>query len=99
VGYALEGEFDVSAVHSNEIAIEWPPRNGRTESFPEVDRAAWSSLSQIIAGQLPFLDRSKCSAIVDLALNRSEHQNAPRSIAGQEPRICATSLSSINSSC
>jgi len=61
VGYALEGEFDVSAVHSNEIAIEWPPRSGRTESFPEVDRAAWFSLSlarrKIIAGQLPFLDR------------------------------------------
>jgi len=61
VGYALEGEFDVSAVHSNEIAIEWPPRSGRTESFPEIDRAAWFSLSlarqKIIAGQLPFLDR------------------------------------------
>ena len=61
VGYALEGEFDVGAVRSHEIAIEWPPRSGRTESFPEIDRAAWFSLSlarqKIIAGQLPFLDR------------------------------------------
>jgi len=61
LGYALEGDFDVSAVRSNEIAIEWPPRSGRTESFPEIDRAAWLPLSiarqKLLAAQLPFLDR------------------------------------------
>jgi predicted NUDIX family NTP pyrophosphohydrolase len=61
LGYALQGEFDVSALRSNAIAIEWPPRSGRTEYFPEIDRAAWFSLplarQKILAGQLPFLDR------------------------------------------
>jgi predicted NUDIX family NTP pyrophosphohydrolase len=61
LGYALQGEFDVSALRSNDIAIEWPPRSGRTEYFPEIDRAAWFSLplarQKILAGQLPFLDR------------------------------------------
>ena len=44
-GYAMEGDLDVSAVRSNDVAIEWPPRSGRTIHFPEIDRAAWFALS------------------------------------------------------
>ena len=59
--YALEGDLDVSRVRCNEIAIEWPPRSGRTIRFPEIDRAAWFALplarQKILAGQQPFLDR------------------------------------------
>ena len=59
--YALEGTLDVRTVRSNEIAIEWPPRRGRTVSVPEIDRAAWFALSlaqqKILASQQPFLDR------------------------------------------
>lgn len=61
LAYALEGTLDVGAVRSNEIAIEWPPRSGRTLSVPEIDRAAWFPLAvarrKILAGQQPFLDR------------------------------------------
>ena len=39
--YALEGDLDVSAITSNTFAMEWPPRSGRTQEFPEVDRAGW----------------------------------------------------------
>jgi predicted NUDIX family NTP pyrophosphohydrolase len=60
-GYALEGDLDVSNVRSNDVAIEWPPRSGRTTSFPEIDRAAWFTLSlareKLLASQRPFLDR------------------------------------------
>ncbi|MFS8116050.1 NUDIX domain-containing protein [Rhizobium jaguaris] len=60
-GFALEGEFDTSALASNLFEIEWPPRSGRVQSFPEVDRAEWFALSdarrKIIDGQLPFLQR------------------------------------------
>ncbi|AYG63570.1 NUDIX domain-containing protein [Rhizobium jaguaris] len=60
-GFALEGEFDTSALASNLFEIEWPPRSGRLQSFPEVDRAEWFALSdarrKIIDGQLPFLER------------------------------------------
>jgi predicted NUDIX family NTP pyrophosphohydrolase len=61
LAYALEGTLDAGAVHSNEITIEWPPRSGRTIHVPEIDRAAWFSLTlareKILASQRPFLDR------------------------------------------
>lgn len=60
-GFALEGDFDVAALHSNDFEMEWPPRSGRMQAFPEVDRGAWLSLplarEKITAGQMPFLDR------------------------------------------
>ena len=60
-GYALKGDLDVNNVRSNEVAIEWPPQSGRTTFFPEIDRAAWFTLSlareKILASQGPFLDR------------------------------------------
>lgn len=44
---------------SNLFSIEWPPKSGRRQDFPEVDRAAWFSLEnaqrKILSGQLPFL--------------------------------------------
>lgn len=39
--FALQGDFDISAVRSNTFTIEWPPRSGRQATFPEVDRAGW----------------------------------------------------------
>ncbi len=59
--FALEGDLDVSAVRSNTVAIEWPPRSGRTAYVPEVDSAAWLDLPlarrKILASQKPLLDR------------------------------------------
>jgi predicted NUDIX family NTP pyrophosphohydrolase len=42
--FALEGDADPAALQSNTFSIEWPPRSGRQQSFPEVDRAAWFPL-------------------------------------------------------
>jgi predicted NUDIX family NTP pyrophosphohydrolase len=39
--YAAAGDLDADAITSNTFAMEWPPRSGRTQEFPEVDRAAW----------------------------------------------------------
>ena len=59
--YAVEGDFDVAAIVSNSFEIEWPPRSGRRQSFPEVDRAAWLSLDaardRINPAQAVLLDR------------------------------------------
>ncbi len=59
--FALEGDFDVEGLASNSFQIEWPPRSGRLQSFPEVDRAEWFTLSgareKILRGQQPLLDR------------------------------------------
>ena len=59
--YALEGDFDVGSLSSNLFEVEWPPRSGRRQSFPEVDRAAWFTLPaarrKINPGQQPLLER------------------------------------------
>jgi predicted NUDIX family NTP pyrophosphohydrolase len=61
LGFAAEGELDVTAVRSNSFEIEWPPRSGRRQAFPEIDRAEWFDLKtareKIIPGQIPLLDR------------------------------------------
>jgi len=61
VAFAVEGDFDVAALRSNTFEMEWPPRSGRRQAFPEIDRAEWFALraaqQKIIAGQLPLLDR------------------------------------------
>jgi predicted NUDIX family NTP pyrophosphohydrolase len=59
--WAVEGDLDADAITSNTFTIEWPPRSGRTQEFPEVDRAAWFGLdaarAKLLAAQLPLLDR------------------------------------------
>jgi predicted NUDIX family NTP pyrophosphohydrolase len=59
-GWAVEGDFDPSLLRSNTFSLEWPPRSGRHQEFPEVDRAAWFDLdearSRINRGQVPLLD-------------------------------------------
>lgn len=39
--WAVEGDLDATAIRSNTFEMEWPPRSGRTQAFPEVDRAEW----------------------------------------------------------
>ncbi|MCG5479149.1 NUDIX domain-containing protein [Sinorhizobium alkalisoli] len=59
--YASESDFDIDRLRSNSFDMEWPPRSGRTQSFPEVDRAGWFTLAdaraKINPAQRPFLDR------------------------------------------
>ena len=59
--WAVEGDLDAAAITSNSFTIEWPPRSGRHQDFPEVDRAAWFGLddarAKLLAAQAPLLDR------------------------------------------
>ena len=59
--WAAEGDLDAAAAQSNTFTVEWPPRSGRVQEFPEIDRAAWFGLdearSKLVKGQVPFLDR------------------------------------------
>jgi predicted NUDIX family NTP pyrophosphohydrolase len=59
--FAVEGAFDPSKLASNQFELEWPPKSGRRQSFPEVDRAQWFAPDQartkILPGQAPFIDR------------------------------------------
>ena len=60
-GFAREGDFDVSTMRSNTFELEWPPRSGRRQQFPEVDRAAWVApdvaREKLVAAQVGLLDR------------------------------------------
>ena len=59
--WAVEGDLDATACVSNTFDLEWPPRSGRIQQFPEIDRAAWFGLdearSKLVKGQVGFLDR------------------------------------------
>ena len=57
--FAFEGDFDLGGFCSNSFEMEWPPRSGQRQAFPEVDRIAWfewpQAMKKIIAYQRPFL--------------------------------------------
>jgi predicted NUDIX family NTP pyrophosphohydrolase len=58
--WALEGDCDADKLTSNEFEMDWPPRSGKRQSFPEVDRGSWFSESEardkFLIGQRPMLD-------------------------------------------
>jgi predicted NUDIX family NTP pyrophosphohydrolase len=58
--FALEGDFDITAFTSNTFEMEWPPRSGKMQSFPEIDRIAYFTLStarkKILPGQRAFIE-------------------------------------------
>ena len=60
VAWAVAGDVDAIAVASNTFELEWPPKSGRVQSFPEVDRGAWFEVGtarvKILKGQAAFLD-------------------------------------------
>jgi predicted NUDIX family NTP pyrophosphohydrolase len=59
--WAFEGDFDVSMVRSNLFEMPWPPKSGKMQSFPEIDRAEWFSVEmarkKILKGQVEIISR------------------------------------------
>lgn len=59
--WAAEGDLDETRLNSNSFFLEWPPRSGRMQEFPEVDRGAWFDLlaarTKLQQGQRGFLDQ------------------------------------------
>jgi predicted NUDIX family NTP pyrophosphohydrolase len=66
--FAIEGDFDSERLVSNTFEIEWPPRSGRRQSFPEVDKAAWFTLEEarakINTAQIELLERLEVLALL-----------------------------------
>jgi predicted NUDIX family NTP pyrophosphohydrolase len=60
-GWAAEADFDPAVLDSNVFSIEWPPRSGAQEEFPEVDRAEWFTpevaREKLLAAQVELLER------------------------------------------
>lgn len=43
----MEGDCDAVSIKSNTFALEWPPKSGRAQDFPEVDRAGWLTVDEV----------------------------------------------------
>ena len=58
--FGVEGDLDAAAVRSNMFELEWPPRSGRRQHFPEVEDARWMTLTEaramMLPSQLPLID-------------------------------------------
>lgn len=63
---AEAADFEVAELHSNTFELEWPPRSGRMQAFPEFDTARWvpalEARSLLVAGQVPAMDALVASA-------------------------------------
>ncbi len=61
--WALEGDVDIDGLMPGLFEMEWPPRSGRMQRFPEIDRAEWFAVeaarAKMLPAQQPFLDRVK----------------------------------------
>jgi predicted NUDIX family NTP pyrophosphohydrolase len=59
-GWAIEGDIDAATITSNLFEMEWPPKSGKRQSFPEIDRGAWfeevEARLKISAGQVALID-------------------------------------------
>ncbi|NEN06431.1 NUDIX domain-containing protein [Diaminobutyricibacter tongyongensis] len=60
IAFAAEAEFSPAAIVSNTFSLEWPPRSGRLQEFPEIDDARWFpadvARAKVVAGQVAVLD-------------------------------------------
>lgn len=58
--WAVRGDIDASSTTSNTFLMEWPPRSGTQQEFPEIDRGEWFTIAtakeKILAGQRRFLE-------------------------------------------
>jgi len=61
VAWAVEGDLDPQTSVSNTFELEWPPRSGRRQTYPELDRVAWFPLAEagakVVKAQSAFFDR------------------------------------------
>jgi len=59
--WAIEADCDPGQIRSNSFSLEWPPKSGKIQHYPEVDRAAWFNISEarnkILVGQIGFIEQ------------------------------------------
>ena len=63
--FAAEGDFDTGKLKSTDFEMEWPPRTGEIQRFPEADDARWMTIDKarrmMLPSQLPILDALEAS--------------------------------------
>jgi predicted NUDIX family NTP pyrophosphohydrolase len=85
--WGIEGDLDPRDAHSNVVEIEWPPRSGRVQAFPEIDRVAWfepaAARRRIKDAQVPLIDRLETALAAGPALGEEPAQRAPEDASGR----------------
>lgn len=75
--WAVKADFAKPLIHSNHFEIEWPPRSGKKQSFPEVDKAEWFTLREAVnkinPGQADFI--KQLAVIVDQTFSTESFRN------------------------
>ncbi|HEX2395704.1 MAG TPA: NUDIX domain-containing protein [Bacteroidales bacterium] len=60
ITWAVEADIDTSKIKSNTFELEWPPKSGKYQKFPEIDRAEWFNYEEakkkVLKGQIPVID-------------------------------------------
>ena len=94
----VDVDIDVAAIASNRFALEWPPRSGTMQEFPEVDRAGWFSLAEadgkILEGQKAILSdfaERQARGLIDRLVRRAMSAALTSSDARRAARCCAPS--------
>jgi len=58
--WAVEGDMDITQLKSNTFEMSWPPKSGKMQSFPEIDKAQWFALKEasekILLAQVAFIE-------------------------------------------
>jgi predicted NUDIX family NTP pyrophosphohydrolase len=79
--WAARGNCDAKTIVSNIFSIEWPPRSGKRQEFPEVDRAGWFTMDvakeKILKGQVDFLEQLSQMVKRDLAGGNNQSGSQP----------------------
>jgi predicted NUDIX family NTP pyrophosphohydrolase len=60
LAWLIEGDIDAANIRSNLFELEWPPKSGKMQPFPEVDRAGWFTVDEakvkMNAGQVGLVE-------------------------------------------
>jgi predicted NUDIX family NTP pyrophosphohydrolase len=81
--WAAEADLDTKQVKSNLFDMEWPPKSGQIQQFPEIDKAGWFPLAQalekVVKGQIPLLEK----LAETLQISIEEQQTTQKTNKGQ----------------
>lgn len=76
--YALEADLDTQQVKSNLFEMEWPPKSGQMQQFPEIDKVGWTPIAiaceKVVKGQIPLLEKLAENLQIDIHAQPSDQK-------------------------
>jgi predicted NUDIX family NTP pyrophosphohydrolase len=83
--FVLQADLDIKNFKSNQFEMEWPPRSGQKQSFPEADKAAWVSLAKaktkLVKGQQIFIDNLAAILDVNVEIEDEPDESGPAQVS------------------